>query len=40
MPPKTTLKQAAQLAKSLARGTPDSGKIARTIAEDVVREIV
>jgi pyruvate dehydrogenase (quinone)/pyruvate oxidase len=40
MPPKTTLKQAAQLARSLARGTPDSGKIARTIAEDVVREIV
>jgi pyruvate dehydrogenase (quinone)/pyruvate oxidase len=40
MPPKTTVKQAAQLAKSLARGTPEAGKIFRTIASDVVREIV
>lgn len=40
MPPKTTIKQAAKLAKSLARGTPAREKIALTIASDVVREIV
>lgn len=40
MPPKATLKQVARLAESLARGTPARGKIALTIASDVVREIV
>jgi pyruvate dehydrogenase (quinone)/pyruvate oxidase len=40
MPPKATMKQVAHLAEALARGTPARGKIARTIASDVVREIV
>lgn len=40
MPPKATLDQAAKLAKALARGTPEGGKIARRIGIDVVREIV
>jgi hypothetical protein len=40
MPPKVTLKEAAHLAESLARGTPAAGKIALTIASDTVREIV
>ncbi len=40
MPPKVTLKQAAHLAESLARGTPAAGNIALTIASDTVRELV
>jgi pyruvate dehydrogenase (quinone)/pyruvate oxidase len=40
MPPKTTAKQALHLAESLAKGTPGRGKIALTIASDVVRELV
>ena len=40
MPPKATAKQVAHLAESLARGTPAAGKIALTVASDVVREIV
>jgi pyruvate dehydrogenase (quinone)/pyruvate oxidase len=40
MPPKATLKQAANFAESLARGTPARGKIALTVASDVVRELV
>jgi pyruvate dehydrogenase (quinone)/pyruvate oxidase len=40
MPPKATLKQMKNLAESLARGTPDRGKIALTIASDTVREII
>jgi pyruvate dehydrogenase (quinone)/pyruvate oxidase len=40
MPPKITLKQAAHLAESLARGTPAGGKIALTLASDTVRELV
>jgi pyruvate dehydrogenase (quinone) len=40
MPPKVEMEQAVHLAEALARGTPDAAKIARTIAEDVVREIV
>ncbi len=40
MPPKTTLKQAAHFAESLARGTPARGKIALTIASDKVRELI
>lgn len=40
MPPKATLAQAAQLAKALARGTPDGGKIARRIGASTVRELI
>ncbi|HEY1795666.1 MAG TPA: thiamine pyrophosphate-dependent enzyme [Stellaceae bacterium] len=40
MPPKATLRQVTRLAESLARGTPDGGRIARTIASDVIRELV
>ena len=40
MPPKSTLKQAASLAQSLARGTPNRAKIALTIASDTIRELV
>jgi pyruvate dehydrogenase (quinone) len=40
MPPKTTLKQAAHFAESLARGTPERAKIALTIASDTVRELI
>ena len=40
MPPKVSVRQAANFAKSLARGTPHAGKIALTIASDTVREIV
>jgi pyruvate dehydrogenase (quinone)/pyruvate oxidase len=40
MPPKVSARQAANFAKSLARGTPHAGKIALTVASDTVREIV
>jgi pyruvate dehydrogenase (quinone) len=40
MPPKVGVDQAAKLATSLARGTPDVLKIALTIAADRVREII
>jgi pyruvate dehydrogenase (quinone)/pyruvate oxidase len=40
MPPKATLKQVSHFAESLARGTPERGRIALTVASDVVREIV
>jgi pyruvate dehydrogenase (quinone) len=40
MPPKATVRQMAHLAEALARGTPARGKIALTIASDVVREMV
>jgi pyruvate dehydrogenase (quinone)/pyruvate oxidase len=40
MPPKATLEQAYHLAKSLARGTPERGKIIATILEDKVREMI
>ncbi len=40
MPPKVSARQAANFAKSLAKGTPHAGKIALTIASDTVREIV
>jgi pyruvate dehydrogenase (quinone)/pyruvate oxidase len=40
MPPKVSVDQATKLATSLARGTPDALKIARTIAKDRVREII
>src|SRR5690606_19982021 len=40
MPPKVSSKQAAKLAKALARGTPARGKIALTVASDTVRELL
>jgi pyruvate dehydrogenase (quinone)/pyruvate oxidase len=40
MPPKVTADQTIKLATSLARGTPDAMKIARTIVSDKVREII
>jgi pyruvate dehydrogenase (quinone)/pyruvate oxidase len=40
MPPKATVDQAYQLAKALARGTPDRGKIIATVLEDTIREMV
>ena len=40
MPPKATAKDALHFAEALARGTPHGGKIALTVASDVVRELV
>jgi pyruvate dehydrogenase (quinone)/pyruvate oxidase len=40
MPPKTNFEQAKHLAEALAKGTPNRGKIARTIASDKVRELI
>jgi len=40
MPPKMEAGQALHLAQSLARGTPHRGKIAATVLEDTVRELV
>jgi pyruvate dehydrogenase (quinone) len=40
MPPKIKASQALHLAESLARGTPNRGKIALTIASDTIRELV
>ncbi len=40
MPPEVTLKQAYELAKALARGTPDRSKIMSTIFEDKIKEMV
>lgn len=40
MPPKTKAKQALHMAQALARGTPDRIKIATTVAQDTVRELV
>ena len=40
MPPKVAPDQAIHLAEALAKGTPGAGKIAKTIAKDVVRELV
>lgn len=40
MPPKTTVKQALELGKSLARGQPAAGKIISTILEDKIKEMV
>ena len=39
MPPTVKRDQALHLAEALARGTPDAGKIAKTILKDVVREL-
>jgi pyruvate dehydrogenase (quinone)/pyruvate oxidase len=40
MPPKVEASQALHLAEALAKGTPGAGRIALTIASDVVRELV
>ena len=40
MPPSVTLKQAGHLLESLVRGEPNRKKIAGTILEDKVREMV
>jgi pyruvate dehydrogenase (quinone)/pyruvate oxidase len=40
MPPKIRAEQALHFAESLARGTPNRGKIALTVASDTVRELV
>jgi pyruvate dehydrogenase (quinone)/pyruvate oxidase len=40
LPPRATAKQAAHLAESLARGTPDGFRIARRILSQKIREIV
>ena len=40
MPPRATLKQVSNLARSLAEGTPAGNKIALTVASDIVRELV
>jgi pyruvate dehydrogenase (quinone) len=40
MPPKVAPDQALHLAQALARGTPNRGRIALTIASDTVRELV
>ena len=40
MPPKVEAKQARHLAEALAKGTPNRGKIALTLASDTVRELV
>jgi pyruvate dehydrogenase (quinone) len=40
MPPKVTPDQALKFAKSLAKGQPKRMKIAATVAEDVVREMI
>ena len=40
MPPKVTVKQAAKFAQSLARGEPNRARIALTVLEDKVRELI
>jgi pyruvate dehydrogenase (quinone)/pyruvate oxidase len=40
MPPKATVKQGLELAKSLLRGETDGGKIIRTILKDKVKEMI
>jgi pyruvate dehydrogenase (quinone) len=40
MPPKVTSEQALKFAKSLVKGQPKRMKIAATIAEDVVKEMI
>jgi len=40
LPPKVTAKQAAKLAEALAKGTPNRGKIAMTLAEDKIKEMI
>jgi len=40
LPPKVTAKQAAKLAEALAKGTPNRAKIALTLAEDKIKEMI
>ena len=40
MPPNVTMEQAAHFAESLAKGEPNRKKIALTVMEDKVREMV
>jgi thiamine pyrophosphate-dependent acetolactate synthase large subunit-like protein len=40
MPPTVSAKQAVRFANSLASGTPNSGKIALTVASNTVRELI
>ena len=40
MPPKVSLDQTAKFAQSLIRGEPNREKIALTVLEDKVRELV
>ncbi len=40
MPAKITVEQAVKMAESLARGTPYRGRIALTVAEDKVKELI
>jgi pyruvate dehydrogenase (quinone) len=40
MPPRVTVKQAAKFAQSLARGEPNRARIALTVLEDKVRELL
>jgi pyruvate dehydrogenase (quinone)/pyruvate oxidase len=40
MPPKISAEQAAKFAESLAKGTPNRGKIAWTVLSDKVRELI
>ena len=40
MPPKVTLDQARKFGQSLVRGTPHRGRIALTVLEDRIRELV
>ena len=40
MPPKVSLDQAAKFAEALVKGTPNSGRIALTVLEDKVRELI
>jgi pyruvate dehydrogenase (quinone)/pyruvate oxidase len=40
MPPRIEAKQALHLAEALAKGTPGGGRIALTLASNVVRELV
>lgn len=40
MPPHLSFEDAKQMAKAMAKGTPDRGKIARTLGGNLVREIV
>ncbi|HWA60481.1 MAG TPA: thiamine pyrophosphate-dependent enzyme [Caulobacteraceae bacterium] len=40
MPPKVTFEQAKHFAEALAKGTPNRGQIALTVAADKIREII
>jgi pyruvate dehydrogenase (quinone)/pyruvate oxidase len=40
MPPKATIEQAYHFAESLARGTPERGKVLATVLENAVKEMI